>query len=200
MSFSGLPGRGSLANWGTGTVVPSSEFFWFEDCITKAIDGYAGGAYAPSSPIVLGGSGLQVTGPLVADGATEINGSALVTGNLTVAGGDIQLDSVIIAPVRFGTGGYIRRRFTSITTANSLVSIEDYDVVNLYGGAAGDLRLADFGETGALFRIINNTSGTIVVKNAPDGYTLYNVATQTWLELMRGSEGSHWMVFGRGTT
>jgi hypothetical protein len=62
MSFGSLPGRGSLENWSIGTVVSPTEFLWFEQCISRTIDAYAGGTVAPSAAIVIGGAGLTIGG------------------------------------------------------------------------------------------------------------------------------------------
>lgn len=76
MSFTGLPGRGTLISWALGTVVAPSEFFWFESCIVNAIDGGAGGAYAPSAAIVVGGAGMQFTGLLSISATGSVSISA----------------------------------------------------------------------------------------------------------------------------
>lgn len=48
--------------WTLGSVLSPSEEEAFDDHQSKAIDGYAGGAYAPSAPIVVGASGGNTTG------------------------------------------------------------------------------------------------------------------------------------------
>jgi len=50
-----------IGGWNVGAVSPD-EFEKFDDQISKAIDGDGGGAYAPTTPIAIGGAGLQVDG------------------------------------------------------------------------------------------------------------------------------------------
>ena len=45
-----------------------------------AVDGNAGGTYAPSDPIIIGGDGLNVTGQLTASGLTTISGTLVTEG------------------------------------------------------------------------------------------------------------------------
>lgn len=108
MSFSGLPGRGTLQSWGVGTVVAPSEFFWFENCIINALDGGAGGAYAPSAAIVLGGAGLQTTGPLAAGATSSVTMTAgtgqFTCGKTTVFNGGVTLNSSVVVNGLFTFG------------------------------------------------------------------------------------------------
>lgn len=265
MSFSGLPGRGTLQSWGIGTVVAPSELFWFESCIVNAIDGGAGGAYAPSAGIFIGGSGMYFTGPLVIgvtgsvsmlagagtfsceksatftaassvtmaagagvftcnktatftgatnlNGATTVNGAIEFSGNSTVVSncddmvfnggltvnGPLQIAAAITHPIRFGTGGYIQKRKVSFSSTNGLASLATCDIAELLSDAVGVLRIADYGEDGAVLRILNKTTGTITVMDAAGAVNLYTIPTQTWLELIRGDGNFGWSTCGRGT-
>lgn len=71
------------AGYAFGEKLPSAHVNSVWSQLVYAIDGNAGGTYAPSSAIVIGGSGLQVTGscqvsgPLVASGVVTLGDSAL---------------------------------------------------------------------------------------------------------------------------
>lgn len=53
--------RANLAAW-VGAVL-SSEFWAFDERISKTINASEGSTHAPTSPIVIGGDGIEVTGP-----------------------------------------------------------------------------------------------------------------------------------------
>lgn len=61
--------RANDAAWAINTLVSGSEFAKFDRQCAAAIDGNAGGVYAPTSGIVIRGAGLYVTGGLVAESA-----------------------------------------------------------------------------------------------------------------------------------
>ncbi len=56
------------AGWGSGEVLTSTQMNSFGTQLPYAIDGNAGGTYAPSDPIIIGGDGLSVTGTLAISG------------------------------------------------------------------------------------------------------------------------------------
>lgn len=74
-----LAGRGSLGSWATGTTVADSEFWYFESGIYASINGDAGGTWAPASTIVVGGSGVRVTGTFAAAGHSTFGVGAAQT-------------------------------------------------------------------------------------------------------------------------
>lgn len=82
MSFARIRAPGM---WLDTSVVEDTEFEQFDLNISRAVDGFAGGTYAPSAAIILGGSGLQMTGAFVANGAFTVNSNALFTENVTVS-------------------------------------------------------------------------------------------------------------------
>ncbi len=57
------------AVWAALSVLTSNEEHLFDVHQFKSINGDDGGTWAPAAPIVIGGSGLHVTGPLTADDA-----------------------------------------------------------------------------------------------------------------------------------
>lgn len=61
--------RANDAAWAINTLVSGSEFAKFDRQGAAAIDGAAGGVYAPTTGIVIGGAGLYVTGRLAAESA-----------------------------------------------------------------------------------------------------------------------------------
>lgn len=54
--------------WSNGEVFSSTQASAIGNQLPYAVDGNAGGTYAPTDPIILGGDGLTVTGPLVISG------------------------------------------------------------------------------------------------------------------------------------
>lgn len=74
--------RVDLAAWGIGTGVSQAEFEKFDANLFAAINGDAGGTWAPSAAITLGGEGMRFVGARLAvdaDGSFEINCDALFT-------------------------------------------------------------------------------------------------------------------------
>jgi hypothetical protein len=70
--------REDLADWSSPTDPVTPAEFWDLDQKTfKSINGEEGGVWAPSSAIVIGGQGLQVTGTFLATGYVEIGDSAV---------------------------------------------------------------------------------------------------------------------------
>ena len=65
--------RDDLAAWGSGAVSPT-EFENLDANAYKSINGDDGGVWAPSSQIEIGGSGILMSGPFVADGTSTFNG------------------------------------------------------------------------------------------------------------------------------
>lgn len=117
-NFAYLPNRGSLAAWATGSLVTSNEFWFFESSIVKCPNFADGGTYAPTSPIVIGGSGIVMAGTLECDGAAVLNGNVTLgfaTSNTlsvfatsTFAAPVTFSDNVTIAPAgNFVANGYV---------------------------------------------------------------------------------------------
>lgn len=105
--------------WTFNSVVAPSEFEHIDDYY-KAIDGAAGGAYAPSALLTIGGAGLSVTGPLTASDVStfDVTGSVLLKlgatltliGNTSVSAGAI---------VGFGNGSFLTMSNGSTFTQNA---------------------------------------------------------------------------------
>lgn|SRR5512138_141911 len=66
--------------WVPNTVIDPGELELWDQQISDAIDGAEGGAYAPSNPIEIGGAGVELGGPLVANGDFNATGSATFDG------------------------------------------------------------------------------------------------------------------------
>lgn len=71
------------AGWGFGEQLSSAQCTELDEHITRAVDGQDGGAFTPTAPITIGGSGVTLT-------STD----NILSGTLTVDG-DIQLDAVL---------------------------------------------------------------------------------------------------------
>lgn len=74
--------------WAYGERLTSAQMNSIGSQLPYAVDGNAGGTYAPSAPIIIGGSGVTLTG--------GINGSVAVATNVT-AGGNITAGTVSAA-------------------------------------------------------------------------------------------------------
>lgn len=59
------------APW-TGTI-SGVELNVFDRNLSRALDGFGGGACAPSAALIIGGAGLQLTGPFVTSGTFTVN-------------------------------------------------------------------------------------------------------------------------------
>jgi hypothetical protein len=75
--------------WTLNSVVDPAEFEQFDAQLYAAINGDAGGTWAPSIPITIGGAGINVTGLLAADdveigGTLEVGGQALFNAPVTI--------------------------------------------------------------------------------------------------------------------
>src|SRR5262249_45801686 len=81
----------SPGQWFTGYVPVSSDFEDIDDKTSKAIDGFAGGAYAPTGLITIGGSGLTATGPFAASGTASFSGP-LSSGGVSTFTGTVALN------------------------------------------------------------------------------------------------------------
>lgn len=109
--------------WATLTSVSPSEFELFDGYTFSAINGDAGGTWAPADEIVIGGLGLSVTGPFF---ATDVQGLTMTDGGF-LSFNDEALDSLAI---RLGT-----RRFLEVRSAA--------DINVLAGGAVNLLASSD---------------------------------------------------------
>lgn len=80
-----LPGK-----WLSGSIIAQAELETWDTSISNALDGAAGGTWAPSSAITIGGLGINITGPAGFQGTSTFNGQANFNGFL-VANGNIVL-------------------------------------------------------------------------------------------------------------
>ena len=83
--------RANALNWGFNEKLTSAQINAIDSQLPYAIDGNAGGLYAPSSVISIGGSGIQITGPAEFQGNVVIDNlgstnSLSVGGNIGVGG------------------------------------------------------------------------------------------------------------------
>lgn len=114
--------KGTYAAWATGTAVSQGDFWKFDQNQYKAINGDEGGTWAPSSAIVIGGSGLQVSGTLstTATGSVVFNGAFSALGNTEIGASSantlrVDATSQFYSPVTINTS-------TSLTTAGALIA------------------------------------------------------------------------------
>jgi len=107
------------AVWANASPVTSAEFNLFDVAQFKSINGDDGGSWSPASAIVLGGSGLNVTGDSV---LTKITGS-FVTGALTVSTGSLVVNDNAVVTINgdmtLGATGTVVYLSGSTSTWNS---------------------------------------------------------------------------------
>lgn len=97
--------------WTFGSAVLPGEFEHIDD-YAYAIDGKAGGTYAPTGLITIGGLGLTVSGPFIASDADTID----VNGALTInSGAQLNLDDNMVV----GTGAIVGFTSGSFLTVQS---------------------------------------------------------------------------------
>lgn len=157
--------------WTFGSAVLPGEFEHIDD-YAYAIDGKAGGTYAPTGLITIGGLGLTVSGPFIASDADTID----VNGALTINGGaQLNLNDNMVV----GTGAIVG--FTS----GSFLTVQSGATVTFNSGST---LTANSGSTVEIKGTCTLFSPTSITTNAPRTYTrtiahppLYNVA--------------HWAVF-----
>ena len=75
--------RGQPLNWGFLEKLTSAQMNTTDAQWPSAVDGTGGGTYAPSTQIILGGSGLKTTGVFVADGTGTFNAAVTFNSNVT---------------------------------------------------------------------------------------------------------------------
>lgn len=85
----------TIGTWFSVSVVLPAEFEAFDTNISRAVDGYAGGTYSPSSPIVIGGDGLRVTGDFTVTSNASFTSALDVAGLLTANGLAVTGDALI---------------------------------------------------------------------------------------------------------
>lgn len=105
--------------WTFGSAVLPGEFEHIDD-YAYAIDGKAGGTYAPTGLITIGGLGLTVSGPFIASDADTID----VNGALTInPGAQLNLDDNMVvgtgAVVGFTSGSFLTVQSGATATFNS---------------------------------------------------------------------------------
>lgn len=121
----------TAGNWTTNSTVLQAEFEALDQAQFEAINGDDGGTWAPSAAIIIGGSGLQVTGDFASSGAFEHSGA----GTASFQGALVEIlsaDFQIGCPATFGDAAVFDGTVTCNTTFTANAN------VNL-GNGAGDL-------------------------------------------------------------
>jgi len=92
--------RVNLAAWAVGTEVTNVEYDDLDGKTFAAVNGDAGGTWAPAAAIIIGGSGVEFTGNVNFSGAAALQGDADLNGDFQVndGGGDL----LVFSDVTFG--------------------------------------------------------------------------------------------------
>lgn len=103
--------RANLAAWGATPAVSAAEFWSLDSQVFASINGDAGGTWAPAAAIVIGGLGIDITGPasLTNVGTLESDGGAWLMANggtVTIdSGATLEIDST--SSISVNSGGFI---------------------------------------------------------------------------------------------
>jgi len=135
--------RADLNAWADGTAVEAAEYWDLDQKTFAAINGDAGGTWAPTAPIIIGGDGLNLTGLLDIDGAAIFDGA--VTFNAAVTFNENCTAEFLAGTLKFTSG--LLRGTASVNTGNPLTIGGTGDLtlacenVNLGGGAGKQLAI-----------------------------------------------------------
>ena len=115
--------------WTDGTAVTAAKFELIDSQLFKAINGDEGGTWAPSSAIIIGGSGLTVSATLTASSLAVSNGITVngLTGISSPIGINLNPGGSTSAPYSFG---YYSAEFT----AN--IGIAGYNYIGWYNSSS----------------------------------------------------------------
>lgn len=164
--------------WTFGSAIAPSEMEHVDD-YAYAIDGLNGGTYAPTALVTIGGSGLTVSGPLIATNAQTIDVNASLTIN---PGAQLSLnDNMVVgsgAIAGFTSGSFLTMSSGSTFTMNS-------GSTATIGGAAtitstGTVTLASGGSLTTNSGSVVNINGTLNV-NTTLSLTKGTIITQSTL-------------------
>lgn len=142
---------------------------------------------------VKAGYDFGVSGNAYFNGDTRINGLG-GSCTTTIEGGEF----IVNTAITLGTSGFIAYR-RLVAGAGATVSIQNYDMVKI--PESGAVFLSDYGDNGAIIRIINASSGTLTVRTVDDSHILRTLPAHTWADFMRDSTwGAYgWSIWGEGT-
>lgn len=181
--------------WVPDTVIDPAELELWDQQISDAVDGAAGGAYAPSSPIEIGGAGVRVTGTLTSSGPLSSTGTLQATGNAALAGLVSQFSPQAsnfplrvadagegFTDVAFGLSSDIYIAVGSISTGPKVLTSPD--------GVTWTSRTS--GESSELLAVAANSSVAILV--TPSGNLRSSTDGTTWTSrtLAIGQNTCHW--------
>lgn len=110
--------RVNLAAWANGTAITQDELDKLDGYAYSAVNGDAGGTWAPAAAIVFGGAGLELaSAPLVLSGTASLSvaGAATFTGSFSATG----------ASLTIGNNSTSTLALRAVTTATKLVVCQD---------------------------------------------------------------------------
>ena len=179
--------RPDVAAWAVGTVVDPAEFDALDEGQFVGINGDDGGTWAPSAAIIVGGSGLELTGAdnLVAAGGTlTINGTLATSAafaprriSLNGATGDLDVNSGGDLNIKTGGEFFLESGAQSWHYSGSTVN----QLGTLAVGATGIVNFANGSQTTFLAGSINQVNAALnigVGGGAPVvGQVIFNGAT-----------------------
>lgn len=146
------------APW-TGVVL-GTEAQQLDTYAYESINGDQGGTWAPAAAIIIGGLGMQVTGPLTVD---DMQSSHVTSGNTltvdsggfiaVVSGGELRIATGGIATIE--SGGYLDIEGTIRHKSGGLLNLQSGSAVDAYGGSVvtfktGSSLVQDAGATATL--------------------------------------------------
>ncbi len=157
--------RAKALNWGFNEQLTSAQINFIDSQLPYAVDGHAGGTYAPApDPIIIGGSGLYVSGPFSASSSISLDGVAQVTVSLTIDGPSSALLELTSGATLQGDAGAIGTwagawTFTGSTTLGGATTVDV--ALTIDGGSAALLEVT----SGGTFQA--HSGSTTTFENAP---------------------------------
>src|SRR5690606_24096154 len=104
--------RAKPGGWQAGERLTSGQANHIDEQLPKAIDGNAGGSYAPSSPILIGGAGIRGPAPSHADQVTPkayVDDLRAYVDDLKAYVDDIAPRPIVWHPYQVGNARYFSR-------------------------------------------------------------------------------------------
>lgn len=143
--------RGSLGSWATGTAITQAEFWQMDQNMYRAVNGDAGGTWAPSSVITIGGSGLTVSGAFTTSGNTTIGDNP--ADNLTINAATIFPNTDVV----FSGTGTIQCSYSATFSDNVVIGSDAADACTVNATLAVNNN-ATLGTSSADALEVNSTS------------------------------------------
>ncbi|MEI9950614.1 MAG: hypothetical protein WDO74_16960 [Pseudomonadota bacterium] len=182
--------RPNLAAWTPFSAVLPSEFAAFDESQFHSINGDEGGLWLPSSKIILGGAGLDVTGPFRSLGASGLNVSLQAQNWLERSAVANPTTNNLDVPIAYAPAGTVNTSGLTVCTAFNTISCCSDD------GAVWTSGSDSFG--GDLVGPANDIAfGTINTGSPGPGFL---ISSPSGGKLDKSADGLNWDVVAGGAS